>query len=153
MVGRQHTADLWDLTTGVGRVLRGHKGPVAGALPAAGRAGAVVVGRRRLGFGIGNRRGACAQNHKEPVAGALMLPDGGALSWSHDGTLQVWDLTRRRGARLLATVGESRERVLLRDGRALSWSVDRTLRVWDLARQARGEHSSVMRSGLLARCN
>jgi WD40 repeat protein len=68
------------------------------------------------------------------VCGALILPNGGVLSWSRDdGTLRVWDLATGEGRSLTGHAGSVIGAVLLPDGRVLSWSNDKTLRVWDLA--------------------
>jgi WD40 repeat protein len=71
--------------------------------------------------------------HSDPVNGALLLPDGGALSWSGDGTLRLWNLAAGNGRALSGHEDVVNGALLLTDGRALSWSRDNTLRLWDLA--------------------
>jgi hypothetical protein len=82
------------------------------------------------------------RQHFRKVAKAANLPHGGVtvladgrrvLSWSSDGTLQLWDLDR---GELLYTVASQLGRVVgatvLADGRrALSWCSDRSLRLFD----------------------
>ncbi len=73
--------------------------------------------------------------HEDAIAGALLLPDGRALSWSWDHTLRLWDLESGQPSAVLeGHTREVRGALLLPDGRALSWSADNTLRLWDLAR-------------------
>jgi WD40 repeat protein len=60
------------------------------------------------------------------------LSDGRLLSWSDDGTLQLWD--GRSGACLVVLEGHDwlvRGVQELSDGRLLSWSNDKSLRLWD----------------------
>ena len=71
--------------------------------------------------------------HESAVLGALLVPDGRALSWSGDGTLRVWDLATGEGRALTGHEDSVTVPLVLLDGRALSWSGDGTLRVWDLA--------------------
>ena len=71
--------------------------------------------------------------HENGVNGALLLPDGHALSWSDDGTLRVWDFATGEGRALIGHEDGVTGALLLPDGQVLSWSRDRTLRVWDLA--------------------
>ena len=70
--------------------------------------------------------------HGGPVEGALVLPDGRALSWSTEATLRLWDLEAGTGVPLEGHVGWVHGALVLPDGRALSWSWDGTLRLWDL---------------------
>ena len=72
--------------------------------------------------------------HTAAVVGALLLEDGGILSWSADNTLKVWDTST--GACRVTMHGHT-ERVagalVLPVGDILSWSDDCTHKVWDLS--------------------
>jgi WD40 repeat protein len=78
--------------------------------------------------------------HGDVVAGCRFLPDGKRLlSWSHDGTLRVWDV---RWAREISRLTGHRDRVtavgISPDGSLiLSASRDQTLILWDLASRAK----------------
>jgi len=70
-------------------------------------------------------------DHAGPVWGALLVPDGRALSWSDDGTLRLWDLDSGASRELAGHEHGVLGALLMPDGRALSWSRDGTVRVWD----------------------
>jgi WD40 repeat protein len=62
----------------------------------------------------------------------MVLPNGHLLSWSSDGTLQLWNAeTRMPIATFRGYTGYVHEVRMLSDGRLLSWSDDGTLRLWN----------------------
>ena len=72
------------------------------------------------------------EGHTNSVSGATVLPDGGILSWSNDGTLRIWDA--QSGACSTTLEGHTNSvsgATVLPDGRILSWAGDATLRIWD----------------------
>ncbi|MGF6789737.1 DUF4062 domain-containing protein [Paraburkholderia tuberum] len=71
--------------------------------------------------------------HQSTVRGALLLPDGQALSWSADHTLRIWDLATGASRTLTGHKDAVGGALLLPDGQMLWWSADHTLRIWDLA--------------------
>jgi WD40 repeat protein len=74
------------------------------------------------------------EGHTDFVWGALLLADGGLVSWSTDKTVRIWNM--QTGKCLAVLEGHADDvwgALLLADGRLVSWSKDRTLRVWDAA--------------------
>jgi WD40 repeat protein len=109
------------------------------------------VGKHLVGPGV---LVATLEGHDGWVQGAALLPDGrGALSWSSDRTLRLWDLASGEGRILQGHGGRVNGALLLSEGRALIWSDDHTLRLWDLAsgegRRPLQGHGGSVRGALL----
>ena len=71
-------------------------------------------------------------HHDDLVKGAMLLPDGRVLSWSHDATVRIWDLAsgeHRVVDRQNISVAGAR---LLADGRVLTWGYGGALHVLDV---------------------
>ncbi len=72
--------------------------------------------------------------HDRAVEGAAVLDDGRLLSWSHDGSLRLWDAESGACLDTLAGHRDSLCGVRVEGTQALSWADDGTVRVWDLQR-------------------
>jgi WD40 repeat protein len=149
---RSGRAQLWDLASWLAlATLDGHPEAVLGAAVLPGdrlctwcRGGTVCLWDQSTGQALGKLSGA----HPKRMSGALLLADGGLLSWSDDSFasdfgLRVWDLSTG-AVRLLHGHGSGvMGATVLPDGRILSWSRDATLRMWDIG----GERKPVVLCG------
>src|SRR5437764_1269670 len=88
-------------------------------------------------WGKGDERGNATAGGQR-AAGCRYTPDGQQLlSWSHDGTVRLWDVTQGREVGVLAGHAD-RVTALAQspDGRwVVSGGRDGTLRLWDLLSQ------------------
>lgn len=70
--------------------------------------------------------------HEERVAGAVFtLDESRVLSWSTDGSLKLWDVTRTEPLHVRKHGQAIKGARFTRDAsRILAWSVDRTVKLW-----------------------
>jgi WD40 repeat protein len=94
--GYDKTLRVWNLSTGLGRALTGHTGPVSGALalPDGQLLSWSDDGILRV-WNVATGEGRALTGHTQRVLGAGVLSDRQFLSWSDDETLRVWDGQRQ----------------------------------------------------------
>jgi WD40 repeat protein len=127
-----HAGSRWKRPGRFEAVLRGHAGPVNGAL--------VLPDGRILSWSKdstlrfwrsdGTPDGEPLRD-RWAIDGALVLPDGRILSWSEDSTLRLWRSDRMPDGPVLYghELGVTGA-LVLPNGVIVSWSRDRTLRLW-----------------------
>jgi WD40 repeat protein len=151
------TLRLWDLESGVSRVLEGHNDWVYGAVLLDEDMRALSWSRDhtlRL-WELKSGASRVLEGHSDYVTGAVLVNGRRVLSWSYDHTLRLWDLENGTSRTLKGHSDWVLGATLLPDGaHALSWSHDHTLRLWDLAsgetRELAGHGESVRGAVVLA---
>ena len=79
--------------------------------------------------------GQCLQyldGHTDKINGIEQISDDSILSWSDDGTVRIWDLTKAEfSCLLLSHSGAIIGLILLSETTLLTWESRKTFRVWD----------------------
>ncbi len=138
--GFDKSARLWDISTGeLISVMSGHTDSIKGVevladgriLTWAGNEGRQDKSLRLWDGESGASIAVMDESSWWTINGALILPEGQALTWGGK-TLRLWDL---KTTETLVVMQGHTDSVLgalqMKDGRLLSWSADNSLRIWD----------------------
>ena len=109
------TLRVWDVATGEGRALTGHRAVDGALLLPDGRVLSWSDDRTLRVWDVATGEGRRSRATTRSTA-RWLLPDGRVLSWSGDGTLRVWDVATGEGRAL--TGHEAGERRAGAAGRA-----------------------------------